>query len=406
MKYIRNISRLLVGAVFIFSGFVKAIDPLGSKYKLIDYFQAFGTDFLDPLALPLAILLSTIVLVIGISLVLKIRMREISWAVLVFMIFFTIITLYLAIANPISDCGCFGDALIMTNWETFLKNCVLLALVFIIFYQRNLFVPSISKFTQWGVIGLAFIGSIGLSLYCLAHLPLLDFRPYKIGTNIPEKMEIPSDALKPKFKTVLFYKKDGEVKKFSADSLPDSSWKWVKTETVQVQKGYVPPIHDFSVESINNGADITDSVLTSNKAQFLIISYDLSQISEVAEEKLSGLFQKVKQNNQGFLFLTASPPEEIQKFQDKTDAAYPFYYMDEITLKTIIRSNPGLMVIQNGTNIGKWHYNDIPKISSLSAKPIAASLNEVRSNKSFLLITIYILGFCLVISVFKILQKQ
>ena len=217
MKLLRLISRILVGIVFVFSGFVKAIDPLGSTYKFSDYFTAFGMGFLEPLAFPLAIFLSSAELIIGVTLLLSYRMKVMSWILLIFMSFFTVLTFILALTNPVTDCGCFGDALILTNWETFGKNVVIMAFTLIIFIYRKQYPEIRSAMVEWSVIVAFFLGSVFLSLYCYNNLPLLDFRPYSVGTNIPDAMTIPEDAPQAVYETRLYYKnlETGDVEEFS-----------------------------------------------------------------------------------------------------------------------------------------------------------------------------------------------
>ena len=177
MKAVRNFSRIIIAPVFIFSGFVKAIDPLGSAYKFSDYFEAFGLDFLSPMALVLAVMLSTTELIIGLSIIMGVLMRVTSWALLIFMSFFTLLTLLIAITNPVSDCGCFGDAIILTNWQTFWKNIVFMVPTLILFYGRKRFRPIGSIGAEWGIVTLFIVTGISLSLYTYRNLPVFDFRP-------------------------------------------------------------------------------------------------------------------------------------------------------------------------------------------------------------------------------------
>ena len=360
MKTFRNISRLVVGVVLIFSGFVKGIDPLGSAYKFQDYFAAFGLEFLDPVAMPLGVLLSTFEFVLGAALVLNIRTRMTSWVVLIFMGFFTLLTLYLALENPVHDCGCFGDAIVMTNWQTFWKNVVIMALVAIFFLQRQHFKNVYSRVQQWGLLASTTLIMLAFTFYSYHHLPIFDFRPYNIGTHIPSKMEIPEDAPQPEYKTILKYKKNGEIREFTVDSLPDSTWQWVETENIQVSEGYTPRIEGFSITTLD-GSDITDIVLNEGDYTFLLIAYDLKKANHSDMEEVKRLSRLCRNNNHcQFIALTASTEPDIEKFKEATDVAFPFYHTDEITLKTIIRSNPGLMLIKDGTILEKWHHNDIP----------------------------------------------
>ncbi len=369
MKTLRSLSRLIVGLVFVFSGFVKAIDPLGSTYKFTDYFNAFGLDFLSWSAFPLALFMSAAEMLIGIALLFAYRMKVVSWATLVFMSFFTVLTFILAIYNPVTDCGCFGDALILTNWQTFGKNIVLMVFTLLIFAGRYHFPVIRGAITEWGILTFFFAASIGLSMYCYNHLPILNFRPYKIGVNIPYASSIPPDAPVDVYETRLFYENtaDGKISEFTIDNFPeDSIWKFSDSKSVLVSKGYEPPIHDFSI-SAPNGEDLTESIKSSKGYTFLLISYNLPKankdaLKKAAEyHKLSGIFPDMQ-----FIATTASVVADVGIVRDSLGLAYDFGTADEIALKTIIRSNPGLLLIKNGTIIGKWAYRDFPKPEDLS----------------------------------------
>jgi uncharacterized membrane protein YphA (DoxX/SURF4 family) len=370
MKNLRLISRILVGVVFIFSGFVKGVDPMGSMYKFMDYFTAFGMKQLEPAALPLAVLLIAFEFLLGVALVSNFKMKITSWITLIFMGLFTILTFYLALENPVQDCGCFGDAIILTNWETFWKNLIIMVFVVIVFIYRNKFQNTLKLIQEYSIMGIALAGILALNYYSYNHLPVIDFRPYNIGANIPEKMKIPEDAPQPEYKTILKYKKDGKIKEFELDNLPDSTWQWVETENILVEEGYQPPIHDFTITTLD-GADITDIILEKKHPVFLLIAYDLKK----ASTKRSDIIQindiarfANKQHDNSFICLTASLEDAIKDFKKKSLAPYKFYNTDEITLKTIIRSNPGLMVIKDGTVFNKWHYNDLPTVKEVKKK--------------------------------------
>lgn len=365
MKTLNNISRFIVGIVFIFSGFVKAIDPLGSTYKFVDYFEAFGLDSLSGVALPLAILLSSIEFVIGFSLLFATRKKLISWVLLVFMSFFTILTLILAIYNPVTDCGCFGDAIIMTNWETFWKNVFLMIFTIILFINRDKYEISWNVKSQWSFMMIPLLFSVLLSVYCYNNLPIIDFRPYHVGTFIPEKMIIPEDAPRAEYETKLIYQKNGVKKEFTMENLPDSTWEWVSTENIQISEGYVPPIHDFTI-STPLGNDITEIILNDNKFTFLLIAYDLKKTSTKNMEKINQLAEFAQESgNCNFICLTSSLESEIESFKQNTNAPFMFFNTDEITLKTIIRSNPGIVLLKKGTILGKWHHNNTPSIEEI-----------------------------------------
>lgn len=365
MKLLNNISKYLVGIVFIFSGFVKAVDPLGSTYKFIDYFDAFSIEFLSFMALPLAIVLSTLEFVIGFSLIFGTFKKLTSWLLMLFMSFFTILTFILAIYNPVTDCGCFGDAIIMTNWQTFGKNIFLMIFTLILFYNRNNFEVSWHTKKQSIFISVPVIFGILLSVYCFNNLPIIDFRPYSVGTYIPEKMIIPEDAPKAQYETVLVYEKDGVQKEFDLQNLPDSTWNWVETRNTLISEGYVPPIHDFTIETLD-GNDITEVVLNDNKFTFLLVAYDITKANLSNMEHINNLAKMVMESGNNFICLTSSVQSDIKEFMVKTGSRFLFYNTDEITLKTIVRSNPGLVLLKKGKILGKWHYRNIPDLNQIS----------------------------------------
>lgn len=366
MKLLNNISKYFVGIVFVFSGFVKAIDPLGSTYKFQDYFDAFGLDFLAFLAFPLAILLSALEFVIGFSLIIGTKKKLTVWLLSLFMSFFTILTFILAIYNPVTDCGCFGDAIIMTNWQTFGKNIFLMIFVVILYINRDKYEVNWSRKKQWINIAAFSFFSILISLYCYANLPLIDFRPYKVGTYIPEKMIVPEGAPKAEYETILIYTKDRTEKEFTLANLPDSTWQWLATENKLISEGYIPPIHDFTIETLD-GNDITEIVLNDNKFTFLLIAYNLEKASIKNMNKINTLAHFAKESGKcNFICLTSSLENEINEFRAKTNAPFMFYTTDEITLKTIVRSNPGLILLKKGTILGKWHHRKIPNSEEIT----------------------------------------
>ncbi|MCF8381934.1 MAG: DoxX family protein [Bacteroidales bacterium] len=371
MKVISAISRILTGLVFIFSGFVKAIDPLGSTYKFIDYFNAFHVGFLESLAFPLAILLSGIELVLGISLILAYKMRITAWTTLIFMSFFTLLTFILALTNPVHDCGCFGDALILTNWQTFLKNIGLMIFTTQIFMHRNKYIQLRPALTETLVLILFFIASSGLSLYSLKHLPLIDFRPYKVGTYIPAAMSIPEGSPQNEYETTLIYREisSGAEQEFKLDNYPkdDTAWEFVDAKSVLISKGYEPEIHDFNI-SAPSGKDITQDIITFEGYTFLLISYDITKASEKALIQANHFFQLAQGYEEvQFFAITASSTENNNRIKKSLDLKYEFCQADEISLKTIVRANPGLVLIQNGTIMNKWSLADFPKKEDLPA---------------------------------------
>lgn len=357
-----NACRFLLAALFIFSGFVKAVDPLGSFYKIQDYLTAFGMLSWFPTYLPLflAIILSAVEFGVGIFLFFGIRRKIASTLALLLMGVMTPLTLYLALANPVSDCGCFGDAWVLTNWQTFGKNILLLIAAISVFKGWKQIIRFITMKMEWMVSMYTFLFVFVLSFYCLENLPILDFRPYKTGVNIKSAMEVPEGAKPSEFESRFILEKNGKRQEFTLDNYPDSTWTFVETRTLLKEKGYEPPIHDFSMMSMETGEDITDSVLLDKGYTFLLVAHRVEEADDSGIDLINEIYDYSVEHGYGFYALTSSPDDEIELWREKTGAEYPFCQMDDITLKTIIRSNPGLLLIKDGTILNKWSDNQLP----------------------------------------------
>ena len=369
MKYIKILSRLVLGLVFIFSGFVKAVDPLGSAYKFSDYFSAFHLDFLKFSALPLSLFLSAFELVLGIVLLLGYRRRIIYAVVLWFMSFFTLLTFVLAIFNPVSDCGCFGDALILTNWQTFLKNLFLMVFVLLLYLGRKQEIDAGKKMAEWFMVAGLFVLVTLFSIWNLRHLPLLDFRPYDLGTSIQEEMEIPEDAASDEYETILTYrnKESGESQDFSLEDYPRDTllWEFVSSDSKLISKGYEPPIHDFAIMD-SEGMEVTDQILTDPGYSLLMITHDIAGADKESLINARDWAQiELLAGDYSFYAVSASTSEEVRNISANLDLGYSFYVADGIMLKTMIRSNPGFVLIKNGAIIGKWSSMDFPGIEEI-----------------------------------------
>ena len=374
LKMIVNLCRIIVAVTFIFSGFVKAIDPIGTQYKLQDYLGAIGMAGILPnwTLLAVAVFLAAIEFCIGIFLLFAIQRRLISKLTVAFMAFMTMVTVWIVVADPVKDCGCFGDALHLTNTETLIKNIVLLVCSLAIMYRPLAMFRFVSKSNQWIVTNytIAFIlVSSGLSLY---YLPIFDFRPYHFGVNIPRGMEIPKGAKLPQFKTTFIMEKNGQRKEFTLDNYPDASWKFIDSKTVQTSEGYIPPIHDFSITDNKTGLDLTNSVLSHKGYTFLLIAPHLETADDSNFGDIDRLYEYAQSYDIPFYCLTASTTKAIKRWVDLTGAEYPFCITDEAVLKTIIRSNPGLLLLKDGTIINKWSHNNLPNEAKLS-RPISQS---------------------------------
>jgi len=357
MKILRHISSIILGAVFIFSGVVKAIDPLGSAYKFHDYFMAFNMGFLDWLSLPLGIMLCTAEFIAGFALITGLRQKAGLWIVFLMMLAFTPLTFILALTNPVSDCGCFGDAIHLTNWQTFWKNVILLILVIIVFTGRKQITSVFKASSEWIITGAATAIIILFCLGSLRYLPVIDFLPYKNGIRIADQMVIPEGAEPDQYMTTFIYEKNGEQKEFTLENYPadDNSWIFVDQKTILVKKGYQPPVHDFSIVN-NHGVDITSQILEYNGYTLLMVSSKLSEADPGHLAAGFNLGQYCNENDIDFHILTATSSGELNNYSNELN----FCAVDEITLKTMLRSNPGYMLLRDGVIKGKWSWATLP----------------------------------------------
>ena len=369
--FIVNLCRMALALTFILSGYVKAIDPLGTQYKLNDYAAAMHLSEYIPdwLTLTGAIALAMTEFALGIFMLFAIRRHLVSRLMTAMMVMMTLITVWIFIANPVKDCGCFGDAIKLTNGETLLKNIVLLAAAIVTAMRPLDMARLISKSNQWIVTNYTLVYIVCTSLYCLYALPTFDFRPYHIGADIKKGMEIPEGAEQPEFETTFILKKNGQTREFTLDNYPDSTWEFVDSKTVQTRQGYEPPIHDFSLTDTETGEDITDNVLSHKGYTFLLISRSLAYADDSNFGDIDQIYEYASEHNIPFYCVTASTDSDINRWRDLTGAEYPFCTADETTLKTIIRSNPGLLLLKDATIIGKWSHNQLPDPDELTASP-------------------------------------
>ncbi len=302
---------------------------------------------------------------------------------MVFMSFFTMITLILALTNPVSDCGCFGDAIIMTNWQTFFKNLILIPFVLHIFWFRASRKDSFKPQFSWLAIAVFTLVFLGMEIYAYRHLPQLDFRPYSVGTYIPAKMSMPEGALQDEFKTFLYYEKNGTVEEFTEDNFPweDTTWTYVDSKHILVKKGYEPPIHDFTIVD-ETDIDITTEILSDDGYSFLLVATHLEKSDTEALNYASRLAAWCGQAGHSFYCTTASGEQEIEEIRQTQDPAFGFHTTDEITLKTIVRANPGLLLLREGTILAKWHYRNFPELEDFEdILPSLMTENRIASEK-------------------------
>ena len=392
-----NLSRTLLALTFIFSGFVKAIDPLGSQYKIAEYLEAVQLSAYIPdwAQLILSVGLSAIEFTLGVMLLLAIRRRLASKISLIMMVVMTLVTLWLTVSNPIQDCGCFGDAIHLTNTQTFIKNLILLTAAIILACWPLYQIRFVSKTNQWIAFYFTIVFIVTASTLSLYHLPIFDFRPYYIGQNIKKGMEIPKGAKLTTYKTTFICEKNGVTKEFTENDYPynDSTWVFKDTHQEILEKGYEPPIHDFSITDEKTGEDLTDSILTKDGYTFLLIAPVLERADDSNFGEIDAIYEYAKENGYGFYGLTASTDKSIKHWRDITGAEYPFYTMDGTTLKTIIRSNPGLVLLYKGTIINKWSHNALPKQAELNAPLSLIEVGREPENETWTKIVLILICY-------------
>lgn len=410
MKSVRiiiiNLFRIVLGLTFILSGFVKAIDPLGTQYKIEDYLEALSLTGVLPsfITLGFSVAISAIEFTLGVLLFFAISRRVISKVTVVFMTIMTLITTWLFIANPISDCGCFGDAIHLTNGETLLKNIVMLIMAAAIAYKPRDMIRSLSNGNSTIVINYSVLFIILYAAYSLYMLPQFDFRPYHIGVNIEEGMKIPEDAPQPEFETTFLMKKNGQTKEFTLENYPDSTWEFVDSKTIMVNEGFVPPIHDFSIQSLD-GDEITDSIIQQKGYTFMLIAPYLEKANDSNFGPIDQIYEYAEEYGYHFYCLTASGKQAISRWQDLTGAEYPFYNTDAVTLKTIVRSNPGMLLLKDGTVIQKWSHNELPSDSELYAPLDQLTIGQQKATSDTKMILKLLMLFILPLIVFSIADR-
>ncbi|HET8753910.1 MAG TPA: BT_3928 family protein [Salinimicrobium sp.] len=358
MKILVAFARIIVGILFVFSGLIKLNDPMGFAFKLEEYFSpgVLNLEFLSAFALVIAICLVIIEVVLGIMLLIGYLPKFTMWALLLMILFFTFLTFYSAYFNKVTDCGCFGDAIPLTPWQSFYKDIILLVLILILFFNRKFIRPVFSQNShKWIIFSSLFLCFL-LAYYVLMHLPVFDFRAYKEGYNIAEKMTVPEGAPKAIYDYNWKFEIDGEEKIITTKgAFPQVDGEFIEVTTELVQEGYLPPIHDFSIEK--NGENFTSEMLQEDKL-ILIVAFSLARSEAEGLESLKKVTQEAKKNGYKVIGLSASGDELKKEIKEKYDLDFEFYFSDETALKTIIRSNPGIVKLNNGTIIQKLHWND------------------------------------------------
>lgn len=359
-KILVHFSRVFVGLLFIVSGLIKLNDPVGFSYKLAEYFSETVLDLpvFIPYALAIAVFIVIFETVLGVMLLMGFRKKFTLWSLLLMIVFFTFLTFYSAYFNKVTDCGCFGDALKLTPWQSFTKDVVLLVFILILFFNQQLVQPLFGKPLRNALVGTS-LALCGLMAYwVLNHLPLKDFRAFRVGTNIQKGMEIPEGAPKSVVEMVFIYNVNGVNKNFTEKdlmNLPPNAQFVDRIDRV-ISEGYKPPIHDFTMEL--DGSDYKDELLVAPKL-LMYVMYDLNKADAQGLEQLEAQAQKAKAKGYQVIAMTASNAPEIAAVKKKYGYSFDFYFCDGTTLKTIERANPSIVVLHRGTIVQKLHYNDL-----------------------------------------------
>jgi uncharacterized membrane protein YphA (DoxX/SURF4 family)/peroxiredoxin len=362
MKYIVNISRILVGVLFIISGFVKLNDPLGFSYKLQEYFSAdvLNIPFLEPYALGISIFVVIFEVILGIFLLIGYKPKFTVWSLLGMIVFFTFLTFYSAYFEKVKDCGCFGDAIPLTPWESFTKDVILLLLILILFIGVKHIKPLLKPFGLTLVALFSFIACLWFGYHVLMHLPSIDFRAYAVGKNIMEGMIVPEDAPKPVQEFTWTFNVNGEEKEFVTNgSYPEVDGEYVGVETKIIEEGYDPPVKDFSIETMDE--DFTEYYLNEDNL-IMIVMYNLDSAEKNGVVKLKAFSDEAIKKGYTVIGLTASGEAAKQQMKDHYKLNFDFFLCDEKALKTVVRSSPGILKLQKGTVIQKVHWNDLEDI--------------------------------------------
>lgn len=363
-KILDQFSRFFVGGLFIFSGLIKLNDPVGTEIKMHEYFEVFAADFgsffkiFIPYALEIGFIMVVLEIVLGVAVLINYKMKITTWVLFALLLFFTFLTFYSAYFNKVTDCGCFGDAIKLTPWESFTKDVILMVFVLHLLCHHKRYEPVLRTREGHAVIAGITLLSTFLGIYAIRHLPFIDFRAYRIGNNIPEQMTLPANAKRDSVVMTFIYEKAGERKEITMEQLNqvDSTYKFIDRIDKVIRQGDRPKITDFSVESAE-GQSYTQE--TFKGAKLLIILYDVKKASDKNMADIVNL-SKSLDGKVEMMILTSSPGDVVDAFRHQHQLAVPYYFTDATVLKTIVRSNPGLTLWVNGTVKGMWHHNDTP----------------------------------------------
>jgi len=369
MKIVIQVCRIFVGALFIFSGLIKANDPLGFAYKLNEYWEVFGTEWLVPFSLFISIFMCVLEMLLGFMLLIGARIKLTLWLLFLMILFFASLNFYSGYYDKVKECGCFGDAIKMTPWQEFVNNIIMLVMTILMLIKSSYIRPLFGKTFENILLAIALIKCVGFPLYTYNFLPVKDFRPYAIGKNIQDGMKLPPGAKQDSIQMIFIYEKDGKQVELTPEQIKtiDATYKYVDRKDKLIREGDKPAIHDFSITS-TDGTDYTEQMLNYEGYYFFLVMYDLNKSDRDIFGTINDFTKLCKQDKIPIVALTASG-DQIESFRKETGTMdIDFYLTDGTTLKTMIRSNPGLMLLKKGTVVDMWHYHSFPSYSDVKNK--------------------------------------
>lgn len=359
-----NVCRWVLGLVLMVSGFVKAIDPVGSMYTLQEYADAFSAGaFSDGFMTFAAMSQSALEFLFGVCLFMGIYRRFSACLAPLVMLFFTVLTFLIYWEDKITDCGCFGEALTLSNGETLLKNVFLLFLSVVVFLGRRRFVYCISSHSRWMVTIFAIFYISLAGAMSFMHLPVLDFSLYAVGNDLRHMTEVPPGE----YRIVDVYELDGELREWPEGEQPDSLWNFVESRSELVSEPALPLINDFAILDWEEDYDVVPGILSDSGYVCIIAIENVEKASVSRVDKINELYDYCLENGIPFYATTASDGEALELWRKRTGAEYPIYWTDEVVLRRIIRANPGLMLLKDGLIAGKWNVADLPAVELYAA---------------------------------------
>lgn len=364
-RFLAELSRIILGLTFIVSGLLKAIDPQGGAIKIGEYFTVFSWPKSEGLSLTLSILLCCSEFILGAFLLMGIYRRMAARFIFIFMAVMTPLTLYLAIFNPVADCGCFGEAFLLTNWHTFLKNVVLFVAAAFLLKKPRRIQTLYSANGRWLPAILAVAGIVIFTIANQIHLPMVDFRPFKVGKSLRELTQVPAGAPEDEYEYVFVYEKNGKRQDFDMNHLPDDSWTYVDRHEKLIKKGYTPPVTDFLL--LRGGEDVTSEIVNKKGITLLLLSPDWKNASDDEMDNIAEMYDYARAHGWDFYGVSASGSDDISTWRYNTGADYPMLFLDAVTVKTITRGNPSLVILQDGIIKGKISDANFPGVGQAQA---------------------------------------